>query len=232
MSYQAGDTYPAAITIRDGAGAVTDPESLTLVVRDNAGEITTLAYGTDAEIVRDSEGVFHADIPLTAPGMWVFEWATTNEAEVQGVQVYVSAAPSASVTFATLDQLALRLGITGAADLTAWQAAQGAMLLELVTALIVEAVDKTDEWAATLDPIPAMLRAVCLEAVARVMQNPGGVSSESETLGAYSHTARYEFSSDQGTGVMLTEAEGRAARRAVYGVSSGSAYPISIVSAP
>jgi hypothetical protein len=134
--------------------------------------------------------------------------------------------------FATLDQLALRLGKTDANDLTTAESAQGQMLLELATRLITAAVGKTDTWAATLDPVPPYLLALCLDAAWRAMRNPGGVSSESETLGAYSHTARYEFSSDQGTGVTLTEAEQRAARRAVYGVSSRSAYPISIVSAP
>ena len=30
--------------------------------------------GTDAIIVRDSQGAYHADIPLTAPGQWAYRW--------------------------------------------------------------------------------------------------------------------------------------------------------------
>lgn len=221
MSYQAGDTYPWTVTIRDATGALTDPESLIVNVRDPSGTITTYVYGTDAIIVRDSEGEYHADIPLTAPGMWVIEAATSNEAQVEGVQFYAAPAPTAAITFATVDELALRLGTT----LTDTQAATGRMLLEMATGLIIEAVDKTDAWAATLDPIPRYLRAVCLEAVARVSQNPAGVSSESETLGAYSRTSRYEFhrGADQPSGLVLTDIEERLCRRAVWGSNTAGA---------
>lgn len=233
MSYQAGDTYPWSVKVRDGDGNLVDPESLTVSVREPDTTITEYVYGIDALVVRDSEGIFHADIPLTDAGMWIIQGATTNEPEVARVQIAVGPALEAAVTFATLDELALRLGKTSVDDLTAAERAQGQMLLELVTGLIVDAVGKTDAWAATLDPIPRYLRGLCLEAAWRASRNPAGVSSESETLGAYSHTARYEFSgSDQGAGVTLTEAEERAARRAVYGVSSRSAYPTSVLSAP
>jgi hypothetical protein len=228
MSYQAGDTYPAQVTIRDTAGNPTDPDSLTLTVREPDGTTTVYVYGVDLEVVRDSEGVFHADIPLTATGMWVFAWATTNEDEVEGAQVAVRPAPTASVTFATLSELALLLG----RDLTAAQQAQGQFVLELATGLIVEAVDKTDVWANALNPIPRELRAVCLAVAARVLRNPMGVSSGSETLGQYSHTSRYEFTGGGVvSGVGLTDDEARMCRRAVWGASSASAYPISVLSA-
>lgn len=233
MSYQAGDTYPATLTVRDADGVLTDPDSLVLRVRDNEGTVTTYTYGeVGSPIVRDSLGVFHADVPLTAAGMWVISWETSNEEQVEGVQVSVSPAPTASVTFATLAELALRLGHASPDDMTAAQQAQGQMLLELVTGLIVDAVDKTDTWAATLYPIHRALRAVCLEATARVMQNPSGMSSESETLGAYSHTTRYESTGNaQASGLALTEEEMRLCRKAVWGTVSGSSYPIAALSA-
>lgn len=232
MSYQAGDTYPATVTVRDAAGALTDPDALTLKVRDQAGTVTSYVYDDDAIIVRDSLGEFHADVPLDAAGMWVISWETSNEEQVEGVQVAVSAAPTAGVTFATLAELALRLGHASPDDMTAAQRAQGQMLLELVTGLIVDAVDKTDTWASTLYPIHRALRAVCLEATARVMQNPSGMSSESETLGAYSHTMRYESTGNaQASGLALTDEEVRMCRRAVWGTVSGSSYPIAALSA-
>lgn len=228
MSYQAGDTYPASITIRDADGNPAEPDSLTLSVRDPSGEVTPHAYLTDAIIVRDSAGFFHADVPLTDPGMWMLAWATTNEAQVEGVQIWVSPAPTAAITFATLDELALRLpgAATTAADLTPKQAAQGQMLLETVTDLIITAVDRDVEWAATLNPIARELRAVCLEAVARVMQNPGGARSESETLGAHSYATSY---TDGAHGLDLTDREIALCRRAVLGQTSGSAHIDSIL---
>lgn len=91
--------------------------------------------------------------------------------------------------FATLDQLAIRLGRTSADEFTDAQAAQGAQMLELASGLIREAGGKRADW----DPLPAsiVLRAVCLEAAARVMTNPAGVRSEAETLGQHQHSVSY-----------------------------------------
>ncbi len=231
MSYQAGDTYPATVTVRDAAGTLVDPVTLTLRVRDHEGEVTTYEWGTDDIVVRDSLGLFHADVPLTAAGMWALDWTVSDEGEVEGVQVSVSAPPTAGITFATLDELALVLGKADASDFTAAQAAQGAMLLELATANITEGVGKTVAWAQTLSPIPAIVRSVCLAVVARVMRptlnNPDGMSSQSETLGAYSHTTRY---GENGAAVAPddldpTEAEMRKCRRAVWGTLSATTMP-------
>lgn len=222
MSYSVGDTYPFSLTIRDVDGNLADPESLIVSVREPDATVSEYVYGTDAIVVRDSIGDYHADIPLTAAGMWVIAAATTNEDEIEGRQVAVSPAPTAAVTFATLDELALRLpgAAVSAAELTDKQAAQGQMLLESVTDLIIDEVDRDAEWAATLDPIPRALRAVCLEAVARVMQNPGGARSESETLGVHQHSVSY---TDGAHGLELSDRESRLCRLAVIGQLSGSA---------
>lgn len=224
MSYQTGDTYSATLTVRSSTGVLTDPATLTLKVRDPAGTVTTSTYPA-SPIVKDGTGEYHADIALTGVGMWVIEWSTTSPAQVEGVQVSVAGAPSAAITFATLDELALRLGTTGASELTAAQAAQGHMLLELVTGLIIDAVDRDDTWAATA-VIRRELRAVCLEATARVMQNPSGARSESEQLGQYQRSASY---TDHAHGLELTDAEIRMCRRAVIGQVSGSAYLESVL---
>jgi hypothetical protein len=229
MSYQTGDTYPASITVRDDAGTVTDPDSLTLSVREPDATVTVYTYGTDALVVRDSTGVFHADVALTAPGMWVLAWATSNEDEVEAVQVSVAPAPTAGVTFATLAEL---MTVLGWESLTAAQSAQGQMLLELGTDLIVEAVDRDIAWAASLNPIPRRLRAVCLAYASRVLRNPMAASSLSESLGAYSHTTRFESGSGSVPvgGLELSEAEVRLCRRAVLGGLSGSACVPSLAS--
>lgn len=124
-------------------------------------------------------------------------------------------------TFATLADLAVRLGKPTSGDLTAIQQAQGNLLLNLATELIIEAVDRDDTWAAALPAVPVLLRAVTLEVVARVMQNPAGARSESETLGQYQRSQ--SFSDLANTGLMLTDAEVLLCRRAVIGVTSGSA---------
>lgn len=215
MSYQAGDTYPANVTIRNASGVLTDPTTLTLKVRNPAGTITTYVSPV-APIVHDSTGVYSAGIPLTAAGMWVIQWSTTEPAQVEGIQVWVDPAPSALVTFATLEELGVRLGLT----FTAAQTAQASLLLSLATGLIIEVVNRDDTWAATYSPIPRLVRAVCLEVVARVMQNPTGARSESETLGQYQHSTSY---TDGTHGLVLTDAEALLCRRAIIGATSGSA---------
>ncbi len=236
MSYQAGDTYPATLTVRNADGAPEDPETLTLKVRDHEGEVTTYEYGTDEIIVRDEEGEFHADIPLTDAGMWAWEWATTNEAQVEGGQISVSAAPTLGVTFATVDEVQTLMG-----TLTDPQRTQAQMLLEIVTGTIIEGVDRDDAWAATYSPIPRVVRGVCLDVVVGAMRisqtqaAAGGASSESETLGAYSHTVRYgEYSGSSspasgGGSLSPTDAQMRMCRRAIIGTLSGSAQVPSLI---
>jgi hypothetical protein len=91
--------------------------------------------------------------------------------------------------FATLNELAIRLGRASSAELTAAQTAQGNLLLELASGLIREAAGKEFDWEP--DPVPTILRAVCLDMCRRVMTNPAGVRSESETLGAHQHSVSY-----------------------------------------
>lgn len=220
MSFNVGDTYPASVKVRDASGVLTDPDTLVLKVRDGNATIVTYAWPGAEIIDHDGDGEFHADVPLTAAGMWVMQWDAGALPEVDGVQVWVSPAPTVGVTFATLDELALRLGKSSATELTDAQVAQGQMLLELVTGMIVDEVDRDDGWAATLSPIPRAVRAVCLEAVARVMQNPAGVRSESEQLGAYQHSSSY---TDDAHGPMLTDRESTLCRRSILGQLSGSA---------
>ncbi len=243
MSYQVGDTYYATVSVTDVDDQPTDPDTLTLQVREPDGTVTAYVYGVDDLVVRDEEGEYHADVPLTEAGMWAIDWSTTGDAQLEGVQIAVSLALTSAVTFATLNDLALRLGKASSDDLTEAQKLQGAMLLELVTGTIVDNIGRDDEWAATFSPIPRVVRGVTLEAVARVMQsvqsaisNPSGASSKSETLGAYSHTIRYgenggssTQSGSTGAALGLTDAEMRLCRRAILGTLSGSARVDTIV---
>lgn len=104
--------------------------------------------------------------------------------------------------FATLDELAVRLGRTSASELTVAQQAQGELLLELSSGLIREAARQAVDWAPS--PVPVILRAVCLDACRRVMTNPAGVRSESETLGAHQHAVSYP---DGASDLYLTDRE-------------------------
>ena len=131
-------------------------------------------------------------------------------------------------TFASLNDLAVLLPDHASEDdLTEAEAARGAMLLELATGVITGALGKDDDWAEALDPVPAALRLVCLAMVVPVMQNPGGARSESETLGAYSHSTSY-MNGAHALGE-LTTAWLKMCRRAVFGRGTATSMPATTV---
>lgn len=125
--------------------------------------------------------------------------------------------------FATLTDLAVRLGRTNEDVLTEAQRAQGTLLLALASGLIREAGGKLDDW----DPDPAsiLLQAVCLEVCARVMTNPAGVRSEAETLGQHQHSVSYP---DGHGAVYLTPREAKLVRGAA-GLGSATTIPATTV---
>lgn len=122
--------------------------------------------------------------------------------------------------FATLNDLAIRLGRTASGELTAAQAAQGTLLLAIASGLIRDAAGKAAAW----DPSPAsvLLRAVCLEVCARVMTNPAGVRSEAETLGAHQHSVSY---ADGASGLYLTDRETKLVRGGAGLAASATTMP-------
>jgi hypothetical protein len=134
---------------------------------------------------------------------------------------YGSPGVSASMAFADTDDVGTRLGH----DLSDAEKEQASFLLDGVTSVIEEAVGKREE---AIDPELPVLRFLSVEKVVRVMSNPQGLSSQSEALGAYSHTER--FNSGSNPDLMLTDLEVAMARKAVHGRLSGTAEPASLAS--
>lgn len=128
--------------------------------------------------------------------------------------------PTDPPTFASLDDLALAMGMVNAAAFSELQAAQGSLLLELASGLITDAVGRDAEWAAALTVVPTVLRVVCLEAAKRVMYNPSGARSESEQLGQHQHSISF---TDDAHHCALTPGEERMCRLAVHGTLRASA---------
>lgn len=194
-------------------GTVYDPTPLTLTVTPPTGAASTYTYGTDAEIVKDAVGRYHANVPLATSGMWrmAWRWGTGSQIGEANDQLWVQD----PVTFATVGQVEARLG----RDLTAAETTQVPYLLQTATDLIAEACGKPDTWPGTLTTIPPALRTVCVECVVRVLHNPTGARSQQEQLGAYLHSETY--GADVPAGMALTVTEEQRVRRAVHaGVAS------------
>lgn len=192
------------------SGVAYDPDPLTLTAYQPDGtEAHAWTYGTDPEIVRDGIGEFHANVPLDEGGMWraVWAWGEDDEIGESNVQLWVQDAAA----FATVAQVAQRMGRT----LTSAEEAQAGQLLADATSLIADAVGQDDDWAASLDPIPARLRVTCIEVAVRVLQNPLGVHSQTERLGEYQRSHTYPGT--DAASLYLTADEERKCRRAVTG---------------
>ena len=65
-----------------------DPNVVTLRYKNPAGTITVWVYLTDAQVVRDSVGLFRADINANAGGVWSFRWEGTGPAQGAGQDTF------------------------------------------------------------------------------------------------------------------------------------------------
>lgn len=82
-----GAIYPSTATFTDSAGDAADPTAVTFQMRAPGvaiGDETEYVYGTDAEVVKDSTGVYHVNVTLTTAGLWVFAWTGTGTVAVPG----------------------------------------------------------------------------------------------------------------------------------------------------
>lgn len=120
------------------------------------------------------------------------------------------------MAFATNADMAARLGVT----FTAVQRDQADAALEAASALIAAELDRIE---ADINPVPELIKQVTITVALRINANPQGASSESETLGSYSHSASYR------QGAELSAMDRLLVRRAYFGASSGSARPESTV---
>lgn len=158
-----------------------------------------------------------------AAGWYRAYWTDAANGKSLPTSPVYRAADQTSGRFASLADMRARLAIA------AWEPADAdrcGLLLDLATAEIVAQVGKTDAWAVTLAPVPQVLRAICVEMVARVMANPTGARSQTEQLGSYQHSESY---SDSGHTLEMTASERLRARAAVYGATTASARATSLI---
>lgn len=69
------------------SGTDSDPTTVKCFYKDPNNTITTLTYGTDAALIKDATGKYHADIGASIAGNWWYRFEATgvvvaaNEAE-------------------------------------------------------------------------------------------------------------------------------------------------------
>jgi hypothetical protein len=95
MSYDIGDRVVVSVVFYSDATLTTaaDPTAVTLEYMAPNGTITTLTYGVDGALVKDSTGNYHVNLDPTQSGVWKYKW--------QGTGAIVSASPDTEFTVTT-----------------------------------------------------------------------------------------------------------------------------------
>lgn len=79
--YQKGDLRRISATFKNSAGVATDPTAVSFKYTKPSGTTTTLVYGVDGALVKDSTGNYHVDLSLTERGRWFYRWIGTGTVE-------------------------------------------------------------------------------------------------------------------------------------------------------
>lgn len=121
MSYPLGATTTIRGSFRDEAGALANPDAVTLEVTDPAG--ATVTYAWPADLNRPSTGVYTRAVVLEAAGTHRYRWTGTGaiEAVFTGFLIAEPAPASSPDVYADLDLVVERAGgtLNGLSDQTA-----------------------------------------------------------------------------------------------------------------
>jgi len=112
-------------------------------------------------------------------------------------------------------------------SLTAAEKAAAESVIATVTGLMIDCAGRDEAWADGLDPVPTALTGLCVEKAIGALSNPLNLAAQSETLGAYSTSQTFPRPRD--ASVFLTPLEQRLISRAVYGTTTGSSVPKSVL---
>lgn len=89
-SYDVGDKIRGSASYTNAAGSATDPTAITFRFRHEDGAATIYTYGTDAELVKNSTGNYHADFSVGTAGFWYYRFAATGTGQSAGEKtIYV-----------------------------------------------------------------------------------------------------------------------------------------------
>lgn len=78
MSYHVGDVVRVTGAWTNAAGVAIDPTGVLARYADPSGNVTTLTYGIDAALVKDSTGNYHVDIDADEAGVWFVRFYSTG----------------------------------------------------------------------------------------------------------------------------------------------------------
>lgn len=77
-AYDLGDLLRVTGTFTNSAGTVQDPTVVKFAFKNPAGSVTTYTYGTDAELVKSSTGIYYVDVNCSSAGTYFVRWYSTG----------------------------------------------------------------------------------------------------------------------------------------------------------
>ena len=89
-SYDVGALVRCSAAFTTLAGVAIDPTVVKFKYRTRDGTATTLTYGTDAALVKDSVGNYHVDVSVTASGDWLYRFESTGTGQTAGENMFLA----------------------------------------------------------------------------------------------------------------------------------------------
>jgi hypothetical protein len=83
-TYQKGDLIRVTGAFTTSAGVATDPTAVFCTYKDPSGNSTTLTYGVDVALAKDSTGTYHVDIDADEEGVWFYRFYATGTGQSAG----------------------------------------------------------------------------------------------------------------------------------------------------
>jgi hypothetical protein len=85
MAYHVGDLIRIAAAWTNAAGTATDSTAVLCQYRDPSGNVTSLTYGTDAELEKASTGNYYVDVDGDEAGTWAYRFYSTGTGQAASV---------------------------------------------------------------------------------------------------------------------------------------------------
>jgi hypothetical protein len=86
--YDKGDAVRCRATFKDSSDALINPTAVSFKYKDPSGNITTLVYGTDVALVKDSTGNYHVDVDADQSGIWYYRFSSTGTGQAADEETF------------------------------------------------------------------------------------------------------------------------------------------------
>lgn len=88
--YDEGQVVTVTATFKDKNKALQDPTTVTLKVQDPTATTPTPYTYAAAQIIKDSQGVYHRDIDTSGkPGKWLVRYESTGQYQTSGDGAFI-----------------------------------------------------------------------------------------------------------------------------------------------